>query len=154
MDSLESRVLVKSKISYVWVFFFPGSVDSLRFLFLALVEKEVWVVLLGICGFVGISRSRKIENFICMGLFFPGSVDSLKLLFLALVEKIVWVVLLGICGFVGISRSRKNRKFHMYGSFFPGICGFVEIIVSRSRRKNSIGRFAWDLWIRWNLSFS
>ena len=111
-------------------------------------------ILLGICGFVGISRSRKIKNFICMGLFFLGSVDLLKLLLLALVEKVVWVVLLGICGFVEISRSRKNRKFHMYGSFFPGICGFVEIIVSRSRRKNSMGRFAWDLWIRWNLSFS
>ena len=59
---LESLVLVKIENFICMGLFSPGSVDSLKLLFLALVEKIVWVVLLGICGFVGISRSRKSQK--------------------------------------------------------------------------------------------
>ena len=121
-----SRKSQKLRRFHMCVSFSLGSVDSLKFLFLALVEKLVCAVLLGICGFVEISSSRttqKLTRFNMCVSFSLGSVDSLKLLFFALVEKIVCAVLLGICGFVGISRSRKSqklRRFHMCVSFSLG----------------------------------
>ena len=87
-ESILNLIKERNLKNCICIRFFPG-IRGLVEIVINLVELLVCVVLLGICGFVGISRSRKsqkLRKFQMCVFFSLGYVDSLKWLFLALVE--------------------------------------------------------------------